>query len=170
MVTTSISPLIHDSKNKTKPRDNGHMSYVIKAKENCSKYSIMLHSVLLNQELELGLNYTWYNLVMIHRHITLWHITLWFFIIFKFIHMYMHCLSHLPFPPPLPGRTCSVLLFFDFLEEETWDNEKDIVFLLIWDENSYMDRFLALVPCIYVLQPTLFISTRPLHYSLVPFP
>jgi hypothetical protein len=32
--------------------------------------------------------------------------------------------------------------------------KKDKLFLLVWDEDSYTERFLALLPCTYVLQPT----------------
>jgi hypothetical protein len=72
-----------------------------------------------------------------------------FFIVYSFIHMYIHCLGHLsplppapiPLPPtPLPpGRICSALLFSNFVEEKTWDNMKDIAFLLAWDKDSYTE-------------------------------
>jgi hypothetical protein len=42
--------------------------------------------------------------------------------------------------------------------------------LLVWDKDSYTEGFLVLFPCTCVLQPILFISTRPLHYFLVSFP
>jgi hypothetical protein len=35
------------------------------------------------------------------------------------------------------------------------ENKKDIVFLLVWDKDSYTERFLALLPCTCVMQPTL---------------
>jgi hypothetical protein len=54
----------------------------------------------------------------------------------------------------LPGRTCSAL-FSNFVEEKIWDNKKDIVFLLVWDKDSYTERFLALPPCTCILQSTL---------------
>jgi hypothetical protein len=53
-----------------------------------------------------------------------------------------------------PGRTCSILLFLNFAEEKTGDNRKDIPFLLVWGKDSYTQRFLALLPCTCVLQPT----------------
>jgi hypothetical protein len=43
------------------------------------------------------------------------------------------------------------------------------VFLLIWDKDSYLERFLVLLPYVYY-NPNWLISTRPLPYSLVPFP
>jgi hypothetical protein len=33
--------------------------------------------------------------------------------------------------PLLLGRTCSTLFFFDFVEEKTRDNKKDVAFLLV---------------------------------------
>jgi hypothetical protein len=38
------------------------------------------------------------------------------------------------------------------------DNKKNMVFLLVWDKDSYTKRFLALLPCTCVLQPTLVAS------------
>jgi hypothetical protein len=70
-----------------------------------------------------------------------------YFIVFTFIYMCTHYLGHLP--PPTPGRTCSTLLFSDFVEEKNInDNKKTMAF-------CYTGRFLVLFPCIYVLQPTL---------------
>jgi hypothetical protein len=45
-------------------------------------------------------------------------------------------------------------LFSDFVENIR-DNKKDIAILLVWDIDSYTERFLALLPCTSVLQPTL---------------
>jgi hypothetical protein len=43
--------------------------------------------------------------------------------------MCIHYLGHLPQPP---GRTCSALLFTNFVEEKTIkDNKKNIAFLLV---------------------------------------
>jgi hypothetical protein len=39
--------------------------------------------------------------------------------------------------------------------ENIGDNKKDIAFLLVWDEDSYTERFLVLLPCTCVLQPEL---------------
>jgi hypothetical protein len=48
---------------------------------------------------------------------------------------------------------CLFLQFF--WRENIADNKKDIAFLLVWDKDSYTERFLALFPCTCVLQPTL---------------
>jgi hypothetical protein len=79
--------------------------------------------------------------------------------------MYIQCLSHLCLPSPtsfplhpppsLPGRTCSILLFSNFVEEKTRDNMKGIAFLLIWDKDTYTERLSELLPCTCVLQPAL---------------
>jgi hypothetical protein len=84
-----------------------------------------------------------------------WYILFYFtyyFVIFTFTYMHVHCLGH---SPPLLGKTCSALFLSNFVEEKTWDNKKDIVFLLVWDKDSYTERFLVLLPCTCVLQPTL---------------
>jgi hypothetical protein len=44
------------------------------------------------------------------------------------------------------------------------------VFLLVWDKESYAERFLALLPSHVYSNLNWFISTRPLHYYLVTFP
>jgi hypothetical protein len=38
------------------------------------------------------------------------------------------------------------------------------VFLLVWDKDSYTERFLALLPCTCVLQPLLINLYQILHY------
>jgi hypothetical protein len=65
-------------------------------------------------------------------------------------------------PPPLPlphhqsGRTCSALLFTNFVEEKNVKhNKKNMVFLLVWDKDSYTGRFFVLLPWTCVLQPKL---------------
>jgi hypothetical protein len=63
-------------------------------------------------------------------------------------------------PPPNPllllGRTCSPPLVLPFCwRENISDNKKDIAFLLVWGKDSYTEKFLALLPCTCVLQPTL---------------
>jgi hypothetical protein len=59
-------------------------------------------------------------------------------------------------PPnlPLPDRTCFPLLQFCCRENKR-NNKKDILFLLVWDKDSYTEWFLTLFPCTCVLQPTL---------------
>jgi hypothetical protein len=69
--------------------------------------------------------------------------------------MCIHYLCHHSPLPLLLGRTCSTILFSDFVERENiGDNKKDIAFLLVWDKDSYTERFLALFPCTCVLQLT----------------
>jgi hypothetical protein len=46
-------------------------------------------------------------------------------------------------------------LFSDFVEEKTGDKKKDMSFLLVWGKDSYTERFLALLPCTCLWQPTL---------------
>jgi hypothetical protein len=60
-----------------------------------------------------------------------------------------------PYPSPtprLPGRTCSAHLLTEFIEEII----RKTAFLLVWSKDSYTKRFLALLSCTCVLQPTLF--------------
>jgi hypothetical protein len=72
-------------------------------------------------------------------------------ILYTYLHVYTVFASYLPpyiLSPPLPspidtnrpGRTCSALLFFDFVKER-----KKLHFLFVWD--NYTVTF----PCIYVL-------------------
>jgi hypothetical protein len=42
--------------------------------------------------------------------------------------------------------------------------------LLVWDKDSYTERFLTLLPCTCVLEPKLIHLYRPLHYFPVTFP
>jgi hypothetical protein len=62
-------------------------------------------------------------------------------------------------PPPLKTPPSRQNLFRPLLwfcwRENIRDNKKDITFLLIWDKESYIERFLALLPCTCVLQPKL---------------
>jgi hypothetical protein len=66
---------------------------------------------------------------------------LFYFIDFTFTYM---CIPHLS--PPHP-QFC--------WREKVRDNKKDITFLLVWDKDSHTERFLVLLPCTYVLHPTL---------------
>jgi hypothetical protein len=52
------------------------------------------------------------------------------------------------------NQFCPLLLQFCW-RESIRDYKKDITFLLLWHKDSYTERFLALFPCICVLQPTL---------------
>jgi hypothetical protein len=79
-----------------------------------------------------------------------------YFIVFTFIYMCIHvyivCATS-PVTPPLIDRTVFVLRF---CWSENIGNKKDKSFLLVWDKDSYTERFLVLRPCTYELQPTLF--------------
>jgi hypothetical protein len=65
------------------------------------------------------------------------------------------------FVPPFPLPPASVQnLFYPLILPFCWrenigGNKKDIVFLLLWDKDDYTERFLVLLPCICVLQPTM---------------
>jgi hypothetical protein len=80
--------------------------------------------------------------------------SLFFLIVYSFIHMYIHCLGHLsPFLTSRQNLFCPLLQFC--WRENIRDNKNDIAFLLVWDKDSYTERFLALLPCTSVLQPEL---------------
>jgi hypothetical protein len=73
--------------------------------------------------------------------------------------------------PSLLGRTCSTTLVLRFCwRENIKDNKKDTAFLLVWDKNSYTERFLVLLPCLCVFHPTLIClyqtSSLPSHSGL----
>jgi hypothetical protein len=74
------------------------------------------------------------------------------------------------FGPP-PYSSCLLTLHFwaesvlplvlqFYWRENIRGNKKDIVFLLVWDKDSYTKRFLALVPCTCVLKSTLIHSCQ----------
>jgi hypothetical protein len=66
-----------------------------------------------------------------------------------------------PWPPLItPHPTFRQNLFWPLVlqfcwRENTKDNKKHIAFLLLRDEDCYIERFLVLLPCTCVLQPTL---------------
>jgi hypothetical protein len=62
-------------------------------------------------------------------------------------------LPHIP-SPSRQNLVRPLVLWFCW-RENTGDNMKDTVFLLVWDKDIYTKRFLVLLPCTYVLQPTL---------------
>jgi hypothetical protein len=92
--------------------------------------------------------------------------------------MCIHCLRQLSPPPALPYSPPKPLPDPHFWAEPVlpcflrlgWrenigNNKKDIAFLLVWDKDSYTERFLVLLPCTCVLQPTLvhLCQTSSLH-------
>jgi hypothetical protein len=90
--------------------------------------------------------------------------------------MCIHCLGHLlapapcyapPSPFPLASRQNMFCPFLQFCwRENIRDKKKDIALLLVWDKDSYTERFLALLPCTCVLQPILVHLYQP--SSLLP--
>jgi hypothetical protein len=72
-------------------------------------------------------------------------------IIFTFTYMCIHYLGQ-PLPPSRQNLFHPLLWFC--WRENIRDNKKDIAFLLVWAKDSYSERFLALLPCTSVLQPT----------------
>jgi hypothetical protein len=78
-----------------------------------------------------------------------------YFIIFTFTYMYTHYLGHLPLSS-CSGKNlfCPLVLLFCW-RKNIYSNKKDIMFFIVWDEESYIGGFLALFPCTCVLQPIL---------------
>jgi hypothetical protein len=75
-------------------------------------------------------------------------------LLFSHLLMCIHCLGHLPIPhlqresvPP----SCSPIS----LKKKHVRLKKKIALLLSWNKASYTERFLALLPCTCILQPTL---------------
>jgi hypothetical protein len=89
-----------------------------------------------------------------------------YFVIFTFTYMCMHCFGPPPLSPPLFLFGPLVLQFC--WRENIGDNKKGTAFLLLWDRNSYTERFLALLPYTCVLQPKLVHPCQT--YLLLPVP
>jgi hypothetical protein len=76
--------------------------------------------------------------------------------ILSFLHL-LTCVYIIWASFPYPSKQnlfCPLVLQFCWRENIS-DNKKDIAFLLVWDKDSYTERFLELLPCTCVLQPTL---------------
>jgi hypothetical protein len=87
------------------------------------------------------------------------------FIVFMFT---FTCIHYFATHNPTSSRTCSALLFSDFVgEKNIKDNKKNMQFLLVWDKDSYTGRFFVFT-CICVLQPILVHLYRT--SSLLPSP
>jgi hypothetical protein len=74
------------------------------------------------------------------------------------MHMCIHCLGHLlnSAPPPISGRNLILPLVLWFCWRKSLrDNKKDVAFFLVWDKDRNTERFLLLLQCTCVLQPTL---------------
>jgi hypothetical protein len=96
-----------------------------------------------------------------------WNTNLFIFFYCLYIYSYVHTLFGPSLPPtshylslspptPLASRQnlfCHLLQFW--WKENIRDNKKDIRILLVWDKDSYKERFLALLPRTCALQPTL---------------
>jgi hypothetical protein len=84
--------------------------------------------------------------------------TLFLLFLYLFICIYIGWAT-LASPSPYYPLTSRQNLFFPLLQfcwrENIRDKKKDIAFLLVTDRDSYTKRFLALLPCICVLQPEL---------------
>jgi hypothetical protein len=80
----------------------------------------------------------------------------------KLILSFLHLLTYAylvwatsPHHPTLEQNLFCPLVFRHCWRENIRDNKKNIVFLLVWDKDSYTERFLVLLPYICVLQPKL---------------
>jgi hypothetical protein len=92
-------------------------------------------------------------------HLSLSHLLHILFLILSFLHLLtcVYIVWDSSLPPPTTSRQNlfhPLVLWFCWREDIS-DNKKDIAFLLVWDKDSYTERFLALLPCTCVLQPEL---------------
>jgi hypothetical protein len=129
-------------------------AFISKAKEKIEKWYYICLAILKNHITVSCKNYT--RLRCVSTHI--------FWYIYSFMHRCIHSLGHLPpCPPPtlspfhaLISRQNLLCPIFQFCwREDISNNKKDLAFLLVWDKDCYTGRFLALLPCICVLQPEL---------------
>jgi hypothetical protein len=95
-----------------------------------------------------------------------------FFILFYYFYICLHVYTFFgPESPPTPASGQNLfhpLVLWFCWRENIGDSKKDLAFLLVWDKDRYTERFLALLPCICVLQPTLVHLCLDLQfYSLI---
>jgi hypothetical protein len=108
-------------------------------------------------------------------------------VIFAFTYMCIHYLHpiHPPTPflvtflPPInanipspytPQNIVSSPVIQFGKRKNTKNKIRNMMFLLIWNKDSYTGVFLVLFPCIYILQPQLIHLFSPFHSSLVRSP
>jgi hypothetical protein len=107
----------------------------------------------------------WYTVAHFHnfRHLFL-----------KFYHFCTHSHVYTLFePPPTPLPDSGQTLFRPLILQTCWrqnirDYKKDIAFFKVWNKGSCTERFIALLPCTCVFQPTLVHTCQT--SSLLPSP
>jgi hypothetical protein len=104
---------------------------------------------------------------------------LFYFLLFHCFCIYLHVYTLFgpPSPAPTPKQNlfCPLVLWF-CRRKNIKDDKKNKVFLLVWDKDSYTERFLVF-PCTNVLQPKLvhlyqtssLLSWSPSHSGLYQF-
>jgi hypothetical protein len=111
--------------------------------------------------------------IMKLNYICIYSLTQKSFFIYCFFFFYIYLNAYILFVPPL-GQNLFCSLLWLCWRENIRDNKKDIALLLLWDKDSYTERFLVLLPCSCVLQTTLvhFYQTSSLfpgHLPIVAF-
>jgi hypothetical protein len=104
-----------------------------------------LHQYLL---LSLSLCVALKNIMLSHKFF------FFFGLVVFFIHLFICAYivgAFLPPPSPITPLASRQNLLCPLLQfcwrEDISDNKKDIAFLLVWDKDSYTERFPALLPC-----------------------
>jgi hypothetical protein len=70
----------------------------------------------------------------------------------SFLHLLIYVYIICTTPSSKQNLLCHLVLWF-CRRKIIKDNKKNMVFLLVWNKDSYIGRFLVLFPCIHVLQP-----------------
>jgi hypothetical protein len=114
----------------------------------------------------------WQNVLTIHRCTPYESFFKFYFIIFTFTYICIHlCIHYLGNTlPPRQNLFCPLVPQFCW-RENIKDNKRTVTFFwLVWDGDSCTERFLVLLPCTCVLQPTLVLlyQTSSLLSSLIP--